>query len=67
MPEPNNLEWLTLGSVGTRLDVHATTVVRWINKGKLVATKTPGGQWRIKWSDVVEMMKPGTGEEKELW
>jgi len=67
MPELDNLEWLSVTSVAARLDVHATTAARWIRDGRLTATKTPGGQWRVRWSDVVAMMEPIKGEEKELW
>ena len=37
--------------------VHQTTVIRWIDAGRLPAQKTPGGHRRIQTSDLVAFMK----------
>lgn len=43
---------LTPKEVAGILRVHYMTVLEWIEEGKLVAWKTPGGQWRINRSDL---------------
>jgi len=50
----------TVESAAEKLDVHPRTVLRFINQKKLKAVKV-GRQWRIKYSDLMEM----TGEPPE--
>jgi excisionase family DNA binding protein len=38
-------------------DVHHTTVINWVNEGKLKAYTTPGAHRRIKKEDLVEFLK----------
>jgi excisionase family DNA binding protein len=35
-------------------ELHPKTVVQWIHDGKLPAIRTPGGQWRVRPSDLAE-------------
>jgi excisionase family DNA binding protein len=45
MNEPEEL--LTTLQAARRLNVWPNSILRWIKAGKLSATKTPGGQYRI--------------------
>lgn len=44
-------EYLTTGTVARHCGVSKVTVLRWIEKGNLVAFKLPGGQNRIHRDD----------------
>jgi excisionase family DNA binding protein len=44
-------EYLTTGSVARQCGVSKVTVLRWIEKGNLVAFRLPGGQNRIHRDD----------------
>jgi excisionase family DNA binding protein len=35
-------------------ELHPRTVVQWIHDGRLPAIRTPGGQWRVRSSDLAE-------------
>ena len=40
-------EYLTLTEVADRLGMNRRTPMRWAESGRLPATKTPGGHWRV--------------------
>jgi excisionase family DNA binding protein len=40
-------QWMTTGDVARYLQVTVTTVLRWIQAGKLPCIQTPGGRYRI--------------------
>lgn len=46
-------EWsFTVKKVADELKVSPKAVYNWIGKGKLAALRLPGGDYRIRWSDV---------------
>lgn len=46
-------EWaFTVKKVADELKVSPKAVYNWINRGKLAALRLPGGDYRIRWSDV---------------
>lgn len=47
----------TTWEVARICDVHQTTIINWVNEGKLPAYATPGGHRRIKSNDLREFMK----------
>ena len=47
----------TTYQISQMVNVNITTVIDWIDKGLLVAYKTPGGHRRIKWNDLVKFLK----------
>ncbi len=53
-------EWLTLTDAAERLGIHATTLRRWANSGKIPVMVTPGGHRRFKLSDVNEFLEAQT-------
>ena len=53
-------EWLTLTDAAERLGIHATTLRRWANSGKIPVMVTPGGHRRFKLSDVDEFLQAQT-------
>lgn len=44
--------FLTCDEVGNLFRVDSKTVARWANAGKLRASRTLGGEWRFRESDV---------------
>jgi len=60
----------TTQEVAMMLSCDLTTVIKWVNTGKLKAYKTPGGHRRIEKADLVEFIKkyemPFPEELKEL-
>ena len=50
-------EILTTHQTARLCNVHHTTVINWINEGKLKAYTTPGGHRRINKNDLVKFMK----------
>lgn len=53
----NRTVWLTTGAVADYCGVDRTTVVRWINQGRLKTLKTPGGQHRVRLEDFKEFLR----------
>ena len=51
------LKGLSTYQVAKICDVHHTTVINWVNEGKLPAYTTPGGHRRIKNEDLKEFAK----------
>jgi excisionase family DNA binding protein len=45
-------DWLTVATVAEELDVSARTVLRWVERGDLVAVRLPGGRLRIAQAEV---------------
>jgi len=65
-------EWLTLSQAAKRLNVHATTLRRWSDNGKIPVMITPGGHRRFAVADVENFSTgsrsiriPSTNVEKE--
>ncbi|MBW1878690.1 MAG: helix-turn-helix domain-containing protein, partial [Deltaproteobacteria bacterium] len=52
---------LSTGQAANLLSVTADTVLKWIKKGKIPATRTAGGPYRVLWS-VVQALREGTLE-----
>lgn len=48
-------EYLTVREVADIVKVWPETVRSWLHEGKLKGSKLPGGEWRIKGSDLEEM------------
>ena len=48
---------LTSHEVGELLQINPSSVVKWVNEGKLPAYRTPGGHRRIKPSDLLTFLK----------
>lgn len=46
---------LTLTEAAARVGVHRRTLRAWIRKGRLPATRTPGGHYRIRVADLEDM------------
>ena len=53
--------YYTTAEVAALLRVHRSTVVRWIDEGRVEAMKTPGGMYRIPASEV-ERITESRGE-----
>ncbi|MFH1645513.1 MAG: response regulator [Candidatus Omnitrophota bacterium] len=51
------LKVLSTHQIAKVCNVHHTTVINWVNEGKLKAYTTPGGHRRIRREDLVEFMK----------
>ncbi len=47
---------LTTGQTGELLQVYLTSVQDWIKRGMLPASRTPGGQHRVRGDDVVAFL-----------
>jgi len=66
---------LSTGQAAKLLSVTADTVLKWIKKGKIPATRTAGGHYRVKWSDVQRLRdgtfhplpEPEDGEQVYCW
>jgi putative resolvase len=58
-------EYFLVREVADKFRVDPRTVLRWISEGKLRATRTPGGRWRIPASAVEALLggAPGGGPE----
>jgi excisionase family DNA binding protein len=60
--EPNNKqirEFITTGQAASLCSVTPDTVLKWIKAGKIPASRTPGGHYRISRSDVEQFITPG--------
>lgn len=57
MPDARNEELLTTTQVAEMFAVDRHTVTRWIQLGQLAAFQTPGGRYRIRRSDVEELLR----------
>lgn len=44
---------ISIGAIARRLDVTGNTVRAWIRSGKLKATRTPSGRYRVSEADLV--------------
>jgi len=53
-------EVLTLSEAAARTGVHRRTVRAWIRGGRLPATLTPGGHYRVRASDLATMTMTAT-------
>jgi excisionase family DNA binding protein len=58
---PDN--WLSTGEAAERLGVHRSTLVRYIEEGKLPARRLPGGHFRIKREDLEKLLEQGELQE----
>ena len=47
----------TTHQISTICSVYPTTVINWVNEGKLPAFATPGGHRRVKKSDLIDFIK----------
>lgn len=56
---------LTRGEVAKVLRVCARTVTSWAYTGKLQSVRTPGGQYRYRETDVLELLSPPSGHASE--
>jgi excisionase family DNA binding protein len=52
-------ELLTTGQAARRAGVDASTIRRWERSGKLVSSRTPGGDRRIRACDLATALQPG--------
>jgi|GraSoi_2013_60cm_1033757.scaffolds.fasta_scaffold425495_1 excisionase family DNA binding protein len=52
-----NVVYLTVHDIATRLKVTDLTVRRWIEQGQLAAIKLKGGQYRIHPDDFADFLK----------
>ncbi|MBI5574310.1 MAG: response regulator [Elusimicrobia bacterium] len=48
---------LTTYQISQMVNADISTVIDWIDSGKLKAYKTPGGHRRIKWNDLIKFLK----------
>src|SRR5689334_14580216 len=46
----------TTGEVARRCSVQADTILKWIKKGRLRASRTPGGHFRVDESDLLPLL-----------
>jgi len=49
--------FLGVGTVATYFDVTDVTIKNWVNTGKLLAARTPGGHRRVAVSSVVALLE----------
>lgn len=49
-------EWLTTGQAARLAGTHVDTIRRWCDRGDLRAWRTPGGQRRIRRSDLAAIL-----------
>lgn len=56
---------LTRGEVAKVLRVCARTVTSWAYTGKLQSIRTPGGQYRYRQTDVLELLSPSSDHASE--
>jgi len=61
--EQNQQAWLTLSQAAQRLNVHATTLRRWADNGKIPVMVTPGGHRRFAIADVEKFYAESRGEQ----
>lgn len=47
------VRYLTLLEAARQLRVEPRTLARWAREGHVPALKTPGGQWRFVWDDLI--------------
>lgn len=50
--EEANPEYISVGYIAKHCGVSNTTVLRWIENGRLQAFRLPGGHHRIDWKDL---------------
>src|SRR5512140_1872369 len=51
-------EGLSTGEAAALCSVNPDTVLKWIKKGRLPATRTPGGHYRIEEHDLAALVPP---------
>ncbi len=52
-------EWLSTGQAAERLGVHRSTLVRYIEEGRLPASRLPTGHYRIRRADLEKLLAEG--------
>lgn len=57
-------EWLSTGQAAERLGVHRSTLVRYIEEGRLPARKLPTGHYRIRREDLDKLVDQGELPER---
>lgn len=60
MVEKQNL--ISIPEAAYRLNVHTSTIIRWIKTGVLQARQLPNGRWRISQNDLDQLLHK-EGEE----
>lgn len=56
--------YLSVADVAARYGVTTQAVYKWLQKGRIDATRGPGGSWRIPAAQFDEDARPGTGRER---
>jgi len=59
-PEPS---YLSVGDLAARFDVTTQAVYKWLAKGRIEATRGPGGSWRIPAGQFEKDARPSTTPE----
>ena len=57
---------LTTGKAARMCSVKPDTVLKWIKKGVLPATRTMGGHYRVEEQDLLTVLAPEDGSEGRL-
>lgn len=50
---------ISAAEAARRYGVNKSTMTRWIKAGKVAAMRTPGGQWRLRATDVERLIQGG--------
>lgn len=64
-PEEQAEHWLLPSEAGMLLGVDGRTVLRWVKDGRLPAIRTPGGQHRLKRSDINAYLERNTTDASD--
>lgn len=57
---------LAVGQVAALVGVAPITVNRWIHEGRIPATRTPGGHFRIRLADVTALLEPAYAPARDV-
>lgn len=58
--EPTEDPFLSANEVARQMNVHHTTIGRWIKEGAIPALRTPGGHWMIRLSAIRKWIQAST-------
>jgi excisionase family DNA binding protein len=56
-------EWLTTGQAAELLGVHRSTLLRYVEEGRLPARRLPTGHYRVRREDLEKLLEQGEQPE----